>query len=365
MLNPTKGQNTPLESTDFWNLSGRAGRLRQEFQGNIFLIDYQHWPKQPLGGPKDANVISAIETTIKLRHRDLMDTIQSDGRKQLRKQQGDLDAAFVRLFIDLKEGSLARTLRRVGVNAHDAQNIRAALNLVARDITLPPHILRQTPSISAHKQQQLFTRLREEIESKPKAISDLIPLRPEEPRSFDSYASILKLCHEVILGYDTSRNRHRFHAVMAWQWMRGWPIPRIIDRQIKRNPTLETRKVIRNTLDVIENEIRFQTVRLFACYNAILAFALTAAGSRDLSENIPDLALYLEIGASNKTMVSFISLGLSRTTAIRLNGWCSDQEQEMDITEALSWLRSKDLEKLELPELLLSEVRSILQNDPR
>ena len=23
---------------DFWNLSGRAGRLRREFQGNIFLI---------------------------------------------------------------------------------------------------------------------------------------------------------------------------------------------------------------------------------------------------------------------------------------------------------------------------------------
>jgi replicative superfamily II helicase len=37
MLKPTKGQGTALNSTDFWNLSGRAGRLRKEFQGNIFL----------------------------------------------------------------------------------------------------------------------------------------------------------------------------------------------------------------------------------------------------------------------------------------------------------------------------------------
>jgi superfamily II helicase len=28
-----------LESVDFWNLAGRAGRLRREFQGNIYLIN--------------------------------------------------------------------------------------------------------------------------------------------------------------------------------------------------------------------------------------------------------------------------------------------------------------------------------------
>jgi hypothetical protein len=365
MLNPTKGQNRPLESADFWNLSGRAGRLRHEFQGNIFLIDYQHWPKRPLSGPKDAHIIPAIETAIKLRQRDLIDTIQSDERKQLRKQQVDLDTAFVRLFIDLKQGVLSRTLQRAGIGASDVRDISAALETAARSITLPPHILRQTPNVSAYKQQQLYLRLRAEIEANPKAAASLVPLRPEEPRSFDSYASILKLCHEVVLGYDTSRNRHRFHAVMAWQWMRGWPIPKIIDRQIKRHPTIDVRKVIRSTLEVIENEIRFQTVRLFACYNAILEFALLEAGVDDLSKSIPDLALYLEIGASNQTMVSFIALGLSRAAAIRLNGWCSDQQQEMNVAESLGWLRSQILEKLELPELLLAELKAMLENNPR
>lgn len=40
MCKPEKGRGKPLAGTDFWNLAGRAGRLRREFQGNIFLIDY-------------------------------------------------------------------------------------------------------------------------------------------------------------------------------------------------------------------------------------------------------------------------------------------------------------------------------------
>lgn len=306
----------------------------------------------------------AIETALKLRQGDLIDTIQSDERKKIRKQQADLDTAFVRLFVDLKQGILSRTLQRAGIGGRDVQDVRSALEIAAKSITLPIHILRQTPNVSAYKQQQLYLRLSAEIGASPKSAAHLIPLRPEEPRSFDSYASILKLCHEIILGYDTSRNRHRFHAVMAWQWMRGWPIPKIIDRQIKRHPAEDLRKIIRATLEVIESDIRFQTVRLFACYNAILKFAFLEAGAGNLTDSIPDLALYLEIGASNRTMVSFITLGLSRATAIRLNGWCSDQELQMSVAESLKWLRSQNLEQLELPELLLVELKSMLENSP-
>ncbi|MFW8642331.1 helicase-related protein [Rhizobium beringeri] len=52
MFAPEKGRTRALESTDFWNLAGRAGRLKREFQGNIFLIDYDKWKKKPLDGPK-------------------------------------------------------------------------------------------------------------------------------------------------------------------------------------------------------------------------------------------------------------------------------------------------------------------------
>lgn len=61
MLKPTKGQNTPLKPADFWNLAGRAGRLRREFQGNIFLIDYDEWGEQLVQKPRDVEIAPAIQ----------------------------------------------------------------------------------------------------------------------------------------------------------------------------------------------------------------------------------------------------------------------------------------------------------------
>lgn len=366
MSNPTKGNNIPLESPDFWNLSGRAGRLRQEFQGNIFLVDYLSWRKKPLGGPKDTKITSAIEATLKARQGELVSTILTEDRTQRRKRQIDLDATFVRLFTDFREGTLTRTLQRSGIQGNVAQVIRAALATAATSIVVPPSILRQAPNVSAHKQQQLYQRIVDRIASNPEAVSALVPMHPNEPNSYDSYASILELCHEVILGYDVGRKLHRFHALVAWRWMRGWPLPRIIDAQIRRHPKEDPRKVIRDTLELIETEIRFQMARLFACYNAVLTFALSHPGTAEITEKIPEVPLYLEVGASNRTMISFIALGLSRTAAIRLNGWCSDAEREMSMPEAMNWLRSRaqSLESLELSELLIAEIREVLDKNP-
>jgi hypothetical protein len=42
----SRSKGAPLDSIDFWNLAGRAGRLRREFQGNIYMINYAKWAVQ-------------------------------------------------------------------------------------------------------------------------------------------------------------------------------------------------------------------------------------------------------------------------------------------------------------------------------
>lgn len=95
-----------------------------------------------------------------------------------------------------------------------------------------------------------------------------------------------------------------------------------------------------------------------------MEFALSESGAAELSKQIPDVALFLEIGASNQTMVSLISLGLSRAVAIKLNGSRSEFDPELNLEEALEWLReqSGNLESLGLSELQISEVNEILSN---
>lgn len=358
MFAPEKGRTRALESTDFWNLAGRAGRLKREFQGNIFLIDYDKWKKKPLHGPKDSIVVPAIESSLNEHHDQLMTVIAGSPRKS-QSDDTDLETTFVRLYTDFKGGDLNQTFERAGVAPGDIQSglVEAALAAASDKLTLPAAILRRAPSISAHKQQRLYDRLNAKIAKGADVARTLIPLHPRESEAFQSYANILELCHEIILGIDTSKNLHRFHALIARRWMLGVPLPQIIDEQISRNASKPVRTTIRSTLDLIEGDIRFQAVRLFGCYCALLVYALDSAGLVDMVSSIPSLPLYLEIGASDKTMISFISLGLSRVTAMKLNEMSA--RKDLDKAGALRWLRTRPLEALGLSPLLLAEVRAI------
>lgn len=337
MLKPTRGQGKPLDPADFWNLAGRAGRLQREFQGNIFLIDYEDWPKKPVRAARDVEIAPAIESSIKLSAQALDSIIQGKGAAVSRSKRIELESAFVRLFADLKKGQLNDTLSRLDLDDEYRYNLSSVLRDAERSISLPIEVLKHAPSVSAHRQQRLFLRIMDAL-ARDEAV---IPLAPSEPQSFNSYASILKICHEEILGIDTSRNLHRFHAVLARKWMLGYSIPRIISEGLRkenekgRNP--DTRRYIRRTLEVIEDAIRFQTIRLFGCYNTLLQHALS---ERKVPANIPDVELFLEIGASNITMVSLISLGLSRAMAIRLNGARDAEAPELGLDEAIEWLQS-------------------------
>lgn len=359
MCAPEKGRTRPLESTDFWNLSGRAGRLRREFQGNIFLIDYARWKKKPLDGPREAVVVPAIESTIREQREQLVRVI-SDQPGIRGRDDPSLETTFVRLYSDHKKGELVETFLRIGIGP-DAQETTAlvqALDTADRAISLPADIIRLTPNISAHKQQTLFDSLLSEIAKGRDSAVGLIPRHPRESDAYNSYTTILKMCHGIILGIDTSRNLHRFHALIALKWMLGLPLPQIIEDQIKREAKKNVRTTIRDTLELIETQIRFQAVRLFGCYNTLLAFALQSADHPDLASSIPSLPLFLEVGASDKTMISFIALGLSRVTAMKLNDLSA--RKDLDVPGALQWLRTRQLETLGLSPLLIAEVRTII-----
>ncbi|WBU31733.1 DEAD/DEAH box helicase [Rhodopseudomonas palustris] len=359
MCHPEKGRTKPLDSIDFWNLAGRAGRLRREFHGNIFLIDYGGWKKKPLSGPKSAIVVPAIEFSIREREPQLIDVIR--GTQRIIRDDPELETTFGRLFHDMKQGALQSTLDRVGFNnrSTQAEALLSALAAAAESVTVPPTILQKTPSISAHKQQRLFDRLLTVLEEGDDAARTLIPKHPRESDSFNSYADILKMCHELLLQIDTTRNLHRFHALISRRWMLGLPLPQIIDEQIKRNRAEGSRTTIRKTLDLIEGTIRFQVVRLFGCYNTLLAYALSIKGQGGLGAGIPSLPLFLELGASDKTMISFISMGLSRVTAMKLNELAA--RKDMDPDAAREWLRSRPLETLGFSPILISEISSVLK----
>ncbi|NJO53437.1 MAG: DEAD/DEAH box helicase [Bacteroidales bacterium] len=355
MCKPEKGRTHPLEGTDFWNLSGRAGRLRREFHGNIFLIDYDNWKAKPLDQPRDSVIVPALEAGVVDRLDDLVATMRDDDSEH---RDADLETLFVRLLDDHTRGELPTTLARLaiaGVPDASTQRVRKAVDEAAVALTLPVEVVRQSPNLSPHRQQSLHAALLSAAGTDKSAARQLIPAHPREAGAYDSYSTILKRCHTHLLGIQEADRRHAYHAVMAVFWMKGIPLPQIIARAIERKRDQHTRRVIRDTLDTIEKVIRFEVVRLMSCYCAVLSHVFDEIGFPELSKSIPTLALYLEVGASDRSMISFMSLGLSRVTAAIITE--ATVNKDMTTSEARAWLEREQLEAYDLSPILIEEIR--------
>lgn len=361
MCRPEKGKRIPLESVDFWNLAGRAGRLLKEFQGNIFLIQDESWRRQPLDQPRQVEIVPALEAGIAYRPQALLRAIE-----QPTVRDDDLEAMFVRLLDDYAAGRLEhRLLQMQGGGLVTDEMARTVLDAVAsasNRITLPRALIRRSPNISAHKQQRLYDALARYFNSMPqKAAERLVPKHPGQDGDYASYKAILKICYRIILRHRPGSGFHRFAALLALWWMQGRPLPQIVENQLSRKPTedeRERRRLVRETLKLVEREVRFECVRLFGCYSIILRQVLGDIGRHDLLKDIPDLPLFLEVGASDRTTISLMSVGLSRVVAgkIAVHAPSSDLDVEM----VRNWLKFRPLASLGLSPGLQAEVRDLL-----
>lgn len=356
MFRPEKGQHSPLRGVDFWNLAGRAGRLMREFQGNIFLIDYGDWRMKPLAEAGDADIIPAVESGV-LRSAPLLRIV--DGATSSSADEPDLEAVFVQLLGEYREGTLDRTLGRIAVDrglaAQSVATLESALRQASDEVSLPQHVLRRSPDISPHKQQLLHDRLAARLgESGPWA---LIPKHPKDHDAYASYADALQTCHRILLGLSPTSKFHRFIALIALWWMQGRALPRIVQNQLDRNVEKERRLVVRDTLELVERHVRFQCVRLLGCYQAVLGHLLIDTGHAQAAASMPEVALYLEMGAADRTTISLMSLGISRPTATRLAAGA--QSRNLDVPDALAWLASAPPAVLGLGEGARAEVEEV------
>ncbi|MES0043541.1 hypothetical protein [Mesorhizobium sp. M0091] len=365
MCLPQRMKGVPLESVDFWNLAGRAGRLRREFQGNIYLIDYEKWTHQPLSGPKSAKIVPAIEHVIHARTNDLDAVIQDNQFLMPGTSDAGLETIFVKLLADYKRGRIAVTLDRanVGRDASLREQLEKSLAIADQIVPLSADVISASPTISAHRQQRLYNSFVRLIEGGGElAARELLLKHPRETKAFDSYVAALALCHGALLRRAGSIKQNRFFALMLLKWMQGISISELVDGRASFYPAEKIDTTIRNTLDLVEQELRFNYVRAFGCYNALLSEALKISGYGELCKSMPSISLYLEIGASDKTMISFIALGLSRLAAKNLTSICPIKT--LDIKEAKAWLARQDLEILGFSTYIRSEVDMALKRSP-
>jgi hypothetical protein len=165
-----------------------------------------------------------------------------------------------------------------------------------------------------------------------------------------------------VLKYPKADKSHLYYAQLISRWMSGKPLPVIIDGSYEykvrqgQNPNMAS--VIRSTLDEVEKDLRYKYVRLFSCYNAVLAQVLRNKNLEENLASIPPIPMFLEMGACSTTMISFMGLGLSRFTASKLNSIA--RRTDMTQSEVRAWIRNQTVDGLDIPQASIKEIRRML-----
>ena len=132
------------------------------------------------------------------------------------------------------------------------------------------------------------------------------------------------------------------HALVTIEWMRGLSLAAIIQARLnyhrRKDQAIDLPKVIRNTMELVEQTARFRAPKYAAAYMDVLHVHLRRSGREDLITSDVDFGLMLEFGLSTKTLMSLIRLGLSRMSAVAL--YEKIARDDLDEASCREWIQA-------------------------
>ncbi len=367
MLKPTTGRQSPISGPDFWNLAGRAGRLGKELEGNVFIIDYEQWENKPVSQRKDVFVDSALKAAIVYSSDKFLEFLTSVENPS--ESNSNFEITLGKLVLDHRMNRLSDTIEKYKnrENCISLNKISDHIKHISDSSPLPFDVINKNIGVSVFRQNGLLNYFKKRIEEVDP--SELIPSFPLDDfrTAHTSYVRAFKRIHNYILLYKSSDRRHMFFAGLALRWMRGSSLPQLINSSIAYYKNKGAKKsvasIIRETMENIEDDLRFRYVKYFTCYNSLLAYTLKSKSLTDYIEVIPDVPLYLEMGGSSGSMINMMALGLSRTTAESLIEFMPNKE--MGIRELKNWLQTQPLEQFDISSVCIEEVNELVRKDSR
>ncbi|TBC65033.1 DEAD/DEAH box helicase [Rhizobium ruizarguesonis] len=383
---PKRGSGAALDPAQLWNFAGRAGRMKEDIIGNVFLIDYDDWEVKPLDEFVGFKISPAFEQVLNERYDEVVRAVRGEMPRIKRRDEvaPRVRAAAGLLISKAAHGMVSEFVGRTLPDLTEAE--RSSLIDVAvtadENLGLPEELLTTNWTIDPYGLKRLFDYFQERIEAGK--VDDLLPPKPHDPGANDSYKEIFKTVQREI--NQTSVAAGSYHAVVggtAVLWMKGIPYPRLISLQLKRARAERTRRlssqlnsgklteaqrarleapvdvdgIVRRTFDMIEDEIRFQYVQLGKAYVDLLRFALQENNLMRLFRKIFNFPVALELGVATKPGWSFMELGLSRISAAALELHFKDPDATAEA--ARRWLAKAPLDELRLSPIILAEIQRL------
>ncbi len=339
---PKAGRFNKMKRSDFLNLIGRAGRLKKEFNGNIWCIETNEWDDDIYKGEKLTEIKPYYWETL-LNSTEQVIKYAKEESLNKEDQEKSFNTVFGKFFVD----EIIENKNNLNNNSFNE------LKEVAKKIEriLPDEFYKKHYSIHPNSLNKLYLKLKNKND-----LNDFIPKQIYSQNIYNNLKNIIKLINEVIL--KKYNNQYKFINNMIIQWIHNKLLKDIIvDYHKHYNRKKKISNSIKEILQVIEKEIRFKYVLYTSAYIDILKLVLQEKNMQ--VDNIPNLPLYLESGTGDKLVLNLISLGLSRNTSIRLAnldilGKCEN------IKDCYEKIQSLDIDKLKLPQILKEEIKTLI-----
>lgn len=356
--NPYSGKN-PMLRSDFLNLAGRAGRLLQEFHGNIWCIRPKSWVDESYQGESLQEIKSSMAKIMDDGGTILQELIKRSLTDDKDKEVAE--AGFSKLFHESMTSNDEELTNKYSTSDTADTFSENLAHIRSLEITLPYEILESHRSLRPDHLQGLYNHIAGVL-----SIDHLSLLHPFEAGGKERMSNAIDLvCHHF--SWDAPINSIKYKNLicsLAHDWVTGKSIGSILrDRVnfVRRDDDnkLSASSIIRQTLKVIESAIRFRLVKYLSAYEDILELALLERGfAKDDAQQAP-YHTFLEFGSCNKVELGLMSVGFSRFTALRLKKIIGNTDA-VDVEDYLEILSKININSIDLPKLCLNEFKSII-----
>lgn len=358
---PHKGRGKPMNETDFWNLAGRAGRLGKEFQGNVICVDPRNssvW-KNPPPTKRATYPIKPATDEVFDDFDVLLKYIGDSDSVDVGERKAEFDQLVSYLITQHTESEgLSNSPACAALTGEQKTRLQQSIKKVIESLTVPLEIAHRNPGINPFAMQRLLKYFQE----RTKLIEDLLPVLPESDDAVQVFNNIFGRINSHLAPVFSPPQRTYALAILVVNWMRGFPLSRLIGSLIAWNEEkkrdYELAKVIRDVMQDVEQVARFLAPRYLSCYIDILRHHLLSLDRADLVDQVPDVNVWLEFGASQQTQLSMMGLGLSRTTAIALSEFIVDDN--LSESEVLARISTLSVESLGLPLAIQREIKALV-----
>ncbi|OOE78244.1 ATP-dependent DNA helicase, partial [Salinivibrio siamensis] len=300
--NPKSG-DSPMSRSDFLNLSGRAGRLLKEFHGNIWCIRPSKWDDNSYEGDKLQEISSAI-SSVMTDGGSLIQDLLSDNIEP-GKIIDEAEMAFSKLYQDYhysENNSSIETYR----TDENSENLDKTISVISQMVVdLPSDIIERNKGIRPDHLQKVYNFL-----SKKEHLEDYLLISPYTSGAKVKMNNVIDIFIDCF-GWELSQSYKNLISFLAYYWIWGKPLGELIRERVnyvrKSEPNKKASTIIRDYLNILDNDIRFKMVKYFSAYNDILKHVLINSRSDNEEIELEPYHIYLEFGSCKKDVLNIMA----------------------------------------------------------